>query len=85
LRPDDYAPYLTPAVLEGVQRWAAEARRVGVGAAALALAPAWVLSSEGVTAALVGARRPEQFADVKAGLELRLDPDRREHLAALLS
>ena len=83
LRPDDYAPYLTPAVLEGVQRWTAEARRIGVGAAALALA--WVLSGDGVTAALVGARRPEQFADVKDGLELRLDPDRRDHLAALLS
>jgi 1-deoxyxylulose-5-phosphate synthase len=82
LRPDDYAPYLTASVLEGVQRWALAAKEFGVGPAALALA--WVLSSDDVTAALVGARRPEQFADVRDGLELRLDPDQRERLAALL-
>ena len=82
LRPSDYAPYLTAEVLEGVQRWAGEAKRLGVGGAALALA--WVLSSDDVTATLVGARRAAQFADVSNALELRLDPDQRERLAGLV-
>jgi len=82
LRASDYAPYLTAEVLEGVQRWAGEAKRLGVGGAALALA--WVLSSDDVTAALVGARRAAHFADVTDALELRLDADQRERLAGLL-
>jgi 1-deoxyxylulose-5-phosphate synthase len=83
LRPGDYAPYLTAEALEGAQRWAAEAKRFDVGGAALALA--WVLSNDDVTAALVGARTPAQFADVSNALELRLDPDQRERLAGLVS
>jgi aryl-alcohol dehydrogenase-like predicted oxidoreductase len=68
--------------LKSVQRWALAAKDFGVEPAALALA--WVLSNDGVTAALVGARRPGQFADVRDGLELRLDPDQRDRLTALL-
>jgi aryl-alcohol dehydrogenase-like predicted oxidoreductase len=83
LRSGDYGPYLTADVLQGVQRWASEANRLGVTAAALALA--WVLSSDDVTAALVGARRPQQFADVHDGIEFRLDPDRRAALASVFS
>jgi len=45
LRPSDYPPYLTVEVLEGMQRWAGEAKRLGVGGAALALA--WVFSVVG--------------------------------------
>jgi aryl-alcohol dehydrogenase-like predicted oxidoreductase len=82
LRPDDYAPYLTASVLEGVQRWTLAAKDFGVRPAALALA--WVFSNDDMTAALVGARRPEQFADVRDGLELRLDSADRERLASLL-
>jgi hypothetical protein len=37
-----------------------------------------------VTAALVGARRAAQFADVSNALELGLDPDQRERLAGLV-
>jgi aryl-alcohol dehydrogenase-like predicted oxidoreductase len=42
------------------------------------------LSSDDVTAALVGARRAAHFADVTDALELRLDADQRERLAGLL-
>lgn len=81
LRSRQYAPYLTDDVLGGVQQLGSEAKRLGVGTAALALA--WVASNPDVTAALVGASRPEQFVDVRDALELRLDLDQREKLARL--
>jgi hypothetical protein len=44
-----------------------------------------VLSSDDVTAALVGARRPQQFGDVHVGIEFWLDPDGRAALASVFS
>lgn len=54
-----------------VLRGVATAREVAVGAVALA----WVLANPAVTAAIVGARRPGQFADHVAAADLRLSAD----------
>jgi aryl-alcohol dehydrogenase-like predicted oxidoreductase len=60
---------------------AAAARQREVSVAALSLA--WVLTAPGVTATLVAPRRPEQFTDVQQALEIALDEDERNELAAL--
>ncbi len=57
-------------VVEVLRRIAAS-RGVAVGAVALA----WVLANPAVTAAIVGARRPGQFADHVAAADLHLSPD----------
>jgi len=57
-------------------RGIAAAHDVSVGVVALA----WVLSNPAVTAAIVGARRPGQFADHVAAADLRLS---REELKAI--
>jgi aryl-alcohol dehydrogenase-like predicted oxidoreductase len=57
-------------------RGIAAAHDVAVGVVALA----WVLSNPAVTAAIVGARRPGQFADHVAAADLRLS---REELEAI--
>jgi aryl-alcohol dehydrogenase-like predicted oxidoreductase len=55
-------------------------RGVAVGALALA----WVLGQAAVTAAIVGARRPGQLGDLVAAADLRLLPDEREAITALV-
>jgi aryl-alcohol dehydrogenase-like predicted oxidoreductase len=62
-------------VVEALREIAA-AHDVSVGVVALA----WVLSNPAVTAAIVGARRPGQFADHVAAADLRLS---REELKAI--
>jgi aryl-alcohol dehydrogenase-like predicted oxidoreductase len=57
--------------LELVERLRPIAARVDTTLAALAVA--WVLAQEGVTAAIVGARRPSQVDDWLAASELELD------------
>ena len=59
------------ALLEEVARPIADAH----GATLAQVAIAWVIGTEGITAALVGARNPEQVAENAAAAELELAPD----------
>jgi aryl-alcohol dehydrogenase-like predicted oxidoreductase len=71
LRPDPYRDFEQPATfaaLEGLERAAAER---GVSLATLGLA--WVLTDPGVTAVIVGPRRPEQLAAAIEALDVDLD------------
>jgi aryl-alcohol dehydrogenase-like predicted oxidoreductase len=62
-------------------RGIAAAHGVAVGAVALA----WVLSNPAVTAAIVGARRPGQFADHVAAADLRLSREELEAIARAIA
>jgi 1-deoxyxylulose-5-phosphate synthase len=53
--------WLKPAVLEGVQKLKLLARKAGLTLPQFALA--WVLRRHGVSAAIIGASRPDQIAD----------------------
>jgi aryl-alcohol dehydrogenase-like predicted oxidoreductase len=72
---------LDDSIWDSLDALAAAARRREVSVAALSLA--WVLTAPGVTATLVAPRRPEQFTDVQQALEIALDEDERNELAAL--
>jgi aryl-alcohol dehydrogenase-like predicted oxidoreductase len=67
------ADLLTDEVLGLVQEFAALARAAGQTPAAVALA--WVLSNPNVSAAIVGATRPEQLEDNVKALDVELEPD----------
>jgi len=67
------AELLTDEVLVPVQRFADLVRAAGYAPAAFALA--WVLSNTNVSAAIVGATRPEQLEENVRALEIELDPD----------
>ena len=69
------------ATFAAVDAFAAEARRRGVDPPALALA--WLLCDERVTAVILGARRPEHLEPARAALELELTPAERDELAEL--
>lgn len=58
------------AVLETVVRPIAERHRVTLGQVAIA----WLLAQDGVSAAIVGARTPEQARENAAAADLELDP-----------
>ena len=60
-------------VLEPVQEFAALARGAGHTPASVALA--WVLSNTNVSAAIVGATRPEQIVENVKALDVELEPD----------
>ncbi|MFM8891819.1 MAG: aldo/keto reductase [Planctomycetia bacterium] len=55
------------------------------GASPGAVAVAWVLGHPAVTAAIVGARRAGQFADVVAAAALELSPAERGRIEASLT
>ncbi len=67
------ASWLTEEVLEPAQEFAALARAAGHSPAAVALA--WVLSNENVSAAIVGATRPEQLEENVKALDVDLEPE----------
>ncbi len=67
------ADLLTDEVLEPVQEFAALARAAGHTPAAVALA--WVLSNPNVSAAIVGATRPEQLEENVKALDVDLEPE----------
>ncbi len=67
------ADLLTDEVLEPVQEFAALARAAGHNPAHVALA--WVLSNPNVSAAIVGATRPEQLEDNVKALDVELEPE----------
>lgn len=64
---------LTDEVLEPVQEFAALARSAGHSPAAVALA--WVLTNPNVSAAIVGATRPEQLQENVKALDVELEPE----------
>lgn len=65
--------FLRPEVLEPVSRLAPLAEGAGLSMAQLALA--WVLRQPGVSAAIVGASRPEQLDDNVAAVGVTLDDE----------
>jgi aryl-alcohol dehydrogenase-like predicted oxidoreductase len=64
---------LRDAVLEPVHEYATLCAEAGLSPAAVALA--WVLQNENVSAAIVGASRPEQIAQNATALDIVLEPD----------
>lgn len=64
---------LSDEVLEPVQGFAALARSAGHSPAAVALA--WVLTNPNVSAAIVGATRPEQLQENVKALDVELEPE----------
>ncbi|NUR71922.1 MAG: aldo/keto reductase family protein [Hamadaea sp.] len=74
--------YLADPVLRAVQRVKPIADELGVTMAQLAVA--WVLSRPGVSAAIVGASRPEQLAENVAALDVKLDAETLARIDAAL-
>jgi aryl-alcohol dehydrogenase-like predicted oxidoreductase len=68
LRPEPYEHLRTDTVFDALERFEHAARERGADPAALAIA--WVLAQPGVTAAVVGPRRPEHLDAPLAALEL---------------
>jgi aryl-alcohol dehydrogenase-like predicted oxidoreductase len=67
------ADLLTDEVLEAVQEFASLARAAGHTPAAVALA--WVLANPNVSAAILGATRPEQLEENVKALDVDLEPE----------
>jgi aryl-alcohol dehydrogenase-like predicted oxidoreductase len=67
------ARFLTDEVLEPVQRLLPLAEQAGLSMAQLALA--WVLQNRNVSAAIIGATRPEQVRDNVKAAGVTLEPD----------
>ncbi len=76
------ARWLTDDVLTRVQRLRAVAADAGLSMPQLAIA--WVLGSRSVSAAIVGASRPEQITEVAAASGIVLDDDVRAAIDAVL-
>jgi aryl-alcohol dehydrogenase-like predicted oxidoreductase len=70
-------------VLEAVQRLRPLADQAGLSMAALAVA--WVLQEEGVSAAIVGASRPEQVVENVKASGVRLDPELKRQVDEVLA
>lgn len=81
MRPEPYEHLREERTFAGLDALAAAAAERGVGTAALAVA--WVLAQPGVTATIVGPRRPEHLGVVSEALELRLSAEETAELAAL--
>jgi aryl-alcohol dehydrogenase-like predicted oxidoreductase len=81
LRPEPYAHLRRPSVLRALAAFDERARERGVSMAALAIA--WVLSHPGVTAAILGPRRPEHLAPGIEALSIELTETERADLASL--
>jgi aryl-alcohol dehydrogenase-like predicted oxidoreductase len=69
-------------VLEPVQAYAALCREAGYTPASVALA--WVLRNQNVSAAIVGASRPEQIKENVKALDVVLEPDFVEAIEKVL-
>jgi 1-deoxyxylulose-5-phosphate synthase len=81
MRPEPYEHLREERTFAGLDALAAAAAERGVGTAALAVA--WVLAQPGVTATIVGPRRPEHLGVVSEALKLRLSAEETAELAAL--
>lgn len=80
--PDFHEPQFS-ATLELVERLRSIAERNGVSLAQLAIN--WVLRRKEVTAAIVGARRPDQIAETVQAADRTLSPDDIEEIEQLLT
>jgi aryl-alcohol dehydrogenase-like predicted oxidoreductase len=80
-RPEPYLHFEDEAVFAGLDALAERARDRGTDTAALALA--WLLADERVSAVVVGPRRPEHLDPAVRALDLRLTPTERDELSAL--
>jgi aryl-alcohol dehydrogenase-like predicted oxidoreductase len=78
LRPDPYRQLERPGTFAAIAALERAAADRGVGLATLALA--WVLSDPGVSAVLVGPRRPDQLEPALAALETDLSDGERAEL-----
>ena len=81
LRPDPYRDLEQPATFAALDELERAAGERGVSLAALGLA--WVLTDPGVTAMIVGPRRPEQLAPAIEALDLDLAHDERAALTRI--
>jgi aryl-alcohol dehydrogenase-like predicted oxidoreductase len=81
LRPGPYQEFEQPEIFAALEQLEREATERGVSLAALGLA--WVLTDPGVTAAIVGPRRPDQLAPAIEALEVDLDQAERDLLARI--
>lgn len=75
--------FLRDEVLEAVQRLKPIAERLDLTLPQLGIA--WVLQNDNVSAALVGASRPEQLADTVRASGIRLDPETLADIDAALT
>jgi aryl-alcohol dehydrogenase-like predicted oxidoreductase len=71
--PENIGWLLRDEVLDPVQQFATLAREAGFTPAAVALA--WVLQNENVSAAIIGATRPEQVVENVKAVDIVLDAD----------
>jgi aryl-alcohol dehydrogenase-like predicted oxidoreductase len=83
LRPDPYRDLESEEIYEAIDAFTAAAAARGVEPSTLAVA--WVLAHPGVTAVVVGPRRPEQLASALAAADLSLTPDERDRLTELFA
>jgi aryl-alcohol dehydrogenase-like predicted oxidoreductase len=70
-RPEPYEAYLRDHVFDAVESFETEAGDRGVSAAALAFA--WLLAQDEVTAVVAGPTRPEHLDPVEEALDVKLD------------
>lgn len=77
-----YRRYYTEEALDIVEAFVQAAQERGVTPAQLALA--WVLAEPRITCPIVGARNLEQLNDTLGGLEIKLTPEEREAIPAVL-
>src|SRR5262249_27951688 len=83
MRPDPYRDLETDETFAALDAFAAAAEARGVEPATLAVS--WVLAHPGVTAVVVGPRRPEQLASALAATDVALTPDERGGLTELFA
>jgi 1-deoxyxylulose-5-phosphate synthase len=83
MRPDPYRDLETDRTFAALDAFGATARARGVEPATLAVA--WVLAHPGVTAVVVGPRRPEQLASAVAAPDLGLTSEERDGLTELFA
>ncbi len=72
-RPEGYLSFASDRVFTALERLESLSAERGASMAALALA--WLLAHDEITAVVVGPTRPEHLAPVAEALELRLEPD----------
>ncbi len=80
-RPGPYERFRTEPTFASLDRFGAAASERGVSPSGLALA--WVLAQPGVTAAIVGPRRPKHLDAVAEALELDLSAEEADEVASL--
>jgi aryl-alcohol dehydrogenase-like predicted oxidoreductase len=83
LRPEPYERLLNEPTFRALEELRALADERGTTMAALALA--WVMHQPGVTAPIVGPRRPDQLDPARAALELQLSPADLDAIGALFA